>query len=195
MGLMVYSLSNIPCSANRDYFIYLLDYGWDEPIAKALRENFDKMATIAASNKAVVIKGTELSHFENEVFSWHSINNENSEGLLPALLITNTHPQYFMENNQSFSGRKNILRVNNEYDSMKLILIPFKKFCDTATDVIALINKVFQDITNQKDLSDFQIAKEMKKGVKGSIVDSIILEPNISGIGIKLDFIKKYFNK
>jgi hypothetical protein len=194
MGLMVYSLSNIPCSANRDYFIYLLDYGWDEPIAKALRENFDKMATIAASNKAVVIKGTELSHFENEVFSWHNINNENSEGLLPALLITNTHPQYFMENNQSFSGRKNILRINNEYDNMKLILIPFKKFCNTATDAIALINKVFQDITNQKDLSDFQIAKEMKKGVKRSIVDSIILEPNISGIGIKLDFIKKYFN-
>lgn len=48
MGLMVHSLQNIPESKNRDYLIYLLDYGWDEPISKGLRDNFDKMAEIAA---------------------------------------------------------------------------------------------------------------------------------------------------
>ncbi len=95
MGLIVHSLQNIPESKNRDYLIYLLDYGWDEPISKALRDNFDKMAEIAAKNRAVVIKGTELAHFENEVFSWHHINNEKADELLPALLITNKHPKYF----------------------------------------------------------------------------------------------------
>jgi len=56
MGLMVYSLENIPVSAQRDYFVYLLDYGWQEPINKALSDNFDRMAQLASKNKAVVIK-------------------------------------------------------------------------------------------------------------------------------------------
>ncbi len=68
MGLHVYSLDNIPQSSNRDYFIYLLEYGWHEPLAQALNDNFNKMANLAAKNRAVIIKGTELSHFENEVF-------------------------------------------------------------------------------------------------------------------------------
>ena len=56
MGLMIHSLENIPSSARRDFFIYLLDYGWNEPISNSLRDNFDRMAQIAATNKAVIIK-------------------------------------------------------------------------------------------------------------------------------------------
>ena len=78
MGLHVHSLSNIPKSENRDYLIYLLEYGWHEPLADALNHNFYKMAGIAAQNRAVVIKGTELAHFENEVFSWHQIDPSGS---------------------------------------------------------------------------------------------------------------------
>jgi hypothetical protein len=40
MGLHVHSLSNIPKSENRDYLIYLLEYGWHEPLAQALNNNF-----------------------------------------------------------------------------------------------------------------------------------------------------------
>jgi hypothetical protein len=189
MGLMVHSLQNIPESKNRDYLIYLLDYGWDEPISKALRDNFDKMAEIAAKNRAVVIKGTELAHFENEVFSWHHINNEKADELLPALLITNKHPKYFLENNNNLFGKRGLVRAD-EYDDMKLILIPLKRFCTTTTEVVTLIQKVFSDIVDKKDLSDFQIAKEMKKGVGNALVDALILEPNISGVGFSL---KKFF--
>ena len=44
MGLQ-HSLSNIPKSENRDYLIYLLEYGWHEPLAQALNENFNNMAS------------------------------------------------------------------------------------------------------------------------------------------------------
>ena len=190
MGLMVHSLQNIPESKNRDYLIYLLDYGWDEPISKALRDNFDKMAEIAAKSRAVVIKGTELAHFENEVFSWHHINNEDADELLPALLITNKHPKYFLENNNGSFGKRGLVRAD-EHDDMKLILIPMKRFCTTTTEVVNLIQKVFSDIVNQKDLSEFQIAKEMKKGVGSALVDALILEPNISGVGFSF---KRFFS-
>ena len=44
MGLKVHSLQNVPQTENRDFFIYLLDYGWHEPLSRTLRENFDLMA-------------------------------------------------------------------------------------------------------------------------------------------------------
>jgi len=192
MGLMIHSLENLPTTARRNFFIYLLDYGWNEPISNALRENFDRMAEIAAKNKAVIIKGTEIAHFQNEVMSWHQINNENAEDLLPALLITNTHPQYFKDSNEAFSGRENIIRTEED---LKLILIPFKRFCETTNEVLSLIEKVFKDIQDEKDLSEFKIAKEMNKGVGRAIVDSIILEPNFSGIGFSFNKLKKYLNQ
>ena len=195
MGLIVHSLENIPKSARRDYFIYLLDYGWHEPISKALRDNFDNMAQLASKSKAVIIKGTELRDFENEVLSWHHINNEDAENLLPALLITNAHPAYFLENNQFFSGRRNILRVDNEYKDMKMILVPFKRFCKSTSDVISLIEKIFNDISKETGLADFQIAREMKKGFGHVLVDAVILEPNISGLGFSFKKIIDYFGK
>ena len=152
MGLWIQSLENIPIEAERDYFIYLLDYGWNEPLGEALMKNYEKMASIAAENKAVVIRGTHRVHFEDEVLSWHNINGENAEEILPAILITNRHPRKFKESyNASRSGR-----VEND---LKLILIPLKKFCKSTTEVVGLIEKVFNDVKNNKDLDDFRVGK------------------------------------
>lgn len=194
MGLHVHSLKNIPKSENRDYFIYLLEYGWHEPLAEALNNNFFKMAAVAAQNRAVVIKGTELAHFENEVFSWHQINTERGEDILPAVLISNAHPSYFLENNHGYRRSNGLFRESKGGD-LKLILIPLKKFCSNTSEVVSLIEKLFFDITEGKDLSDFKIAKETQKGVGSAIVDALILEPNISGIGFSFKKLGSYFNK
>lgn len=50
MGHYIQSLENIPANAKRDYFIYLLDYGWHEPLGEALMQNYEKMAALAAEN-------------------------------------------------------------------------------------------------------------------------------------------------
>lgn len=185
MGLYIQSLENIPLEARRDYFIYLLDYGWSEPLGDALMKNYEKMASIAAENKAVVIRGTHRVHFEDEVLSWHHINGDNAENLLPAILITNRHPHNFKET----YGNKN-KRVEED---LKLILVPLKQVCKTTTEVVNLIERIFIDIKNQKDLTDFKIAKELKKGVGRAIVDAIILEPNISGVGFNFNSLISYF--
>lgn len=192
MGLHVHSLTNIPKSENRDYFIYLLEYGWHEPLAQALNDNFNQMASRAAVNRAVVIKGTELAHFENEVFSYHKINNERSEDILPAILISNAHPSYFKENNDGYSHKRGLYRESKDGE-IKLILIPLKRFCKTTTEVISLIEKLFFDIEAGLDLSEFKIAKETNKGIGSAILDSIILEPNISGVGFNFKKLRAYF--
>ncbi|MDR3631328.1 MAG: hypothetical protein P4L42_13440 [Desulfocapsaceae bacterium] len=192
MGLHVHSLTNIPKSENRDYWMYFLEYGWHEPLGHALRENFNQMAARAANSRSVVIKGTEISHFENEVFSWHQINNEHGEDILPAILITNAHPSYFCERTFGYKQKRGLYRESDTGD-IKLVLIPLKKFCKTSTEVISLIEKLFLDIEAQQDLSEFRIAKEAQKGVGSAIVDSIILEPNFSGVGFSFKRLGNYF--
>ena len=115
MGLYVQSLNNIPQSAHRDYYIYLLDYGWSEPLGNALMNNYEKMAQLAAENDAVVIRGTHRVHFEDEVLSWHHINGENAEDLLPAILITNRHPYLFKE---SYGNTNSCIVFTTDYYSI-----------------------------------------------------------------------------
>lgn len=180
MGLHINSLEHIPIAANRSYFIYLLDYGWHEPLGQALTANYEKMASIAAVNDAVVIKGLD-EHFQNEVLSWHNFNGENTEELLPAILIANGHPRKFKESQND--------------NNLRFVLIPLKKFCRTTTDVASLIDKLFNDIKAQKDVSEFRISREMKKGVGRALVDSIILEPNFAGVGVNIKKIIDYVSK
>jgi hypothetical protein len=188
MGLWIQSLDNIPSEAKRDYFIYLLDYGWNEPLGEALMKNYEKMVTIAAENKAVVIRGTHSVHFEDEVLSWHHINGENAEDILPAILITNRHPVKFKK---SFNIHKNEIIEND----LKMILIPLKKFCKTTTEVVSLIEKVFNDIKSGKDLNDFRIGKVMEKGADNALSDAIIIEPNFTGLGLSFNTLNNYFRK
>jgi len=183
MGLMVHSLEGIPEEHQRDYFIYLLDYGWDEPLSEALRKNFKNMALLASQQKnAVVVMHPDTGvHFSDEVLSWHSINGEDADknGLLPAILVTNRHPAEF---------RKRVRSEDRTVESnLKLILFPLKKYCKNTTDVIDLIQKIFSKIKQGEDLDDFAITRRKTKGIGRAFADSIILEPNISGIGFSFN--------
>ena len=89
---------------------------------------------------------------------------ENAEEILPAILITNRHPGKFQE---SFNSSGSQVEKN-----LKMILIPLKKVCSTTTELVSLIEKIFNDIKNQKDLDDFCIAKEIKKGIGRALADA-----------------------
>jgi len=189
MGLHIHSLDNIPNEVDRDYFVYLLDYGWDgDSLSEALNKNYGKMANLAAQNRAVVIKGTS-NHFSDDVFSWHSINGLRGEFVLPAILITNTVPSNFKNTAVDVKENKELYQENGD---TKLILIPLKKFCKSADEVISMINQIFENISKGEDLSNFDILRRIKSSRKSRMFDAIILEPNFYGIGVNL---KKLFQK
>jgi hypothetical protein len=192
MGLYVHSLERLPAELERDYYLYVLDYGWDEPIGQALRQNFRHMADLAARNKAVVIAGLEPRSFADQVysvhiddpqFSWSAINGQNGEILLPAIMITTIQPSKFKETNPGY--RFPDVPPGNADD--KIILIPLRSFCKNATEVVALIEKIFIDIAGKKPLVDFAIAKQIRaKEGRGSYSNAIILKPAVWGVGIDL---------
>jgi len=186
---MVHSLEGMPEEHHRDYFIYLLDYGWSEPLNDALRNNFNRMANLASQKKnAVVIMGIDPGvHFSDEVLSWHNINGDDAEKeqLLPAILVTNRHPAEF---------RKRAMKGNNKAEAdLKMILFPLKKYCQNTTEVISLIQRIFGSIKLGKDLDNFAITNEKKKGIDGALVNSISLEPTFSGDNFSYNDLINYF--
>lgn len=186
MGLKIHSLAEIPENVSKSYYLYILDYyNWDEPIGNALRENFDKIAEFAAKNDSVVIQGMAGSHFYSELMSWKSINGIEPLELLPALMITTLHPKYFLD-------RDNKQVEKEEIPQDKFIFLEISKICQSPKDVLKLLEKIFQDIQNKKAIQDFKIKKELKGGVGKILNDTIILEPNIGGIGINLNSLFKF---
>jgi len=156
MGLYVHSLGELPLGAERGYYVYLLDYGWDEPLGEVLWKNLPRMADRASRSDAVVIHGPRGEHFEDEVLSWHHINGEPAEEILPALLVTTRHPSTIRQSYGPTSG------LSVPQDAM--LLISLKKRCRTARDVTDLIQQVFADIAAQKSLLDFRSRVGCERG-------------------------------
>ncbi len=191
MGLYVHSLSRLPLGLEREYYLYVLDYGWDEPLGQAINANFRRIAELAAKNQTVVIAGTNprafadevLSvHFDNPQFSWSNVNGEDGEEVLPALMISTIHPQKFRTETLDYQ----LPRVGQGVADEKLILIPLKSACKDSTEVFALIERIFRDIAAKKPLEGFAIAKEIKAGRGNAFSDAIILKPALWGVGVDL---------
>jgi hypothetical protein len=185
MGLTIHSLGELPLNVARGFYVYLLDYGWHEPIGDALRLNFDQMADLASRNDAVVFRGTSV-HFDDEVLSWHHVNGQDAQDILPAILITTRHPRLFYDANLT---KNETYRITED----KLLLIPLRKICSNATDVARLVAKIFRDIKEKKALQEFEVAQELRRGEQGALTDALILRPSISGIGFDLKAIAKFF--
>lgn len=186
MGLKIHSLAEIPESVSKSYYLYILDYyNWDEPIGNTLRSSFDKIAEFATKNDSVVILGISESHFYSELMSWESINGIDPKDLLPALMITTIHPKYFID-------RNNKQIENDVVPEDKIIFLEIGKICKSPQDVIKILEKVFKDIQEKKEIRDFKLKKELKSGIGKILNDTIILEPNIVGIGVNINNLFKF---
>ncbi|MGO8698541.1 MAG: hypothetical protein ACLQVY_12570 [Limisphaerales bacterium] len=183
MGLMIHSLAENPLEVERSYYIYLLDYGWYEPLAEAVYQNFAKLADLASRRGAVVMRGLVAAHFADEVLSWHHVNGQPAEEILPAILLTTIHPHRFRS--QTADARHSL--------KDKMLLIPLRAACKSTSDVVTLVEKIFRDIKEKKGLPDFAVAQELRKGKRGALVDALILQPRFAGMGVDLKRLVAFF--
>jgi hypothetical protein len=158
------------------------------------------MASLASRNNAIVIAGFDGEEFTNEVFSWHQVDGQPGDEILPAILITTCHPHDFAAQNEFLDGRR------RDPDSAKpsaskrgaavfndrLELIPLRGLCKTETDVTSVIEKIFRDIRDKKALRDFEVYQQVAHGDRGALVDALILKPSLAGVGIDLKAIARF---
>lgn len=181
MGLKISTIAAIPENVERSYYLYILDYyNWDEPISKTLRDSFDKIAKFASENDSIAIQGIPESHFYSELMSFKSINGIDPQDLLPALMITTIHPKYFLKGD-------GIQNYDEDIPEDKIVFVEIGKVCEKPQDVLILIEKILKDIKEKKELKDFQVKKELKSNIGKVLNDTIILEPNIAGIGFNIN--------
>lgn len=68
----------------------------------------------------------------------------------------------------------------------RLLLIPLRTACKSTSDIVTLVEKIFNDIKEKKGLPDFAVARELRKGKGGALVDALILQPRFAGVGVDL---------
>jgi hypothetical protein len=124
-------------------------------------------------------------HFEDEVLSGHDIHGSPADDILPAILVTARHPRTFRE----VFGPSARFRAPAD----ALLLIPLRKTCKTPDDVVTLIDRLFRDVAGKKDLCDFAVAKEMRRGAGSAIVDALMVQPKVGGIEIDLAKLGRFF--
>ena len=74
----------------------------------------------------------------------------------------------------------------------KFVFLEIRKICQRPQDVVSLLEKIFQDIREEKAIQDFRVKKELKGGVGKILNDTLIFEPNVGGIGINLNSLFKF---
>lgn len=100
-------------------------------------------------------------------------------------MITTLHPKYFIDgDNKNLKGK----RIPKD----KFVFLEIRKICQHPQDVVALLEKIFQDIREKKAIQDFRVKKELKGGVGKILNDTLILEPNVDGVGINLNNLFKF---
>jgi len=185
MDLKITTLARLPENTDRLFFVYFLDYGWDDELTQAMYANFDLLAGVAAENRSLLLSGLNRTEFANEVLSWHRINGEPADELLPAIMITDVEPR--MVGNfadHEFGHFQHHSRSRSVWPE-RFLLIPLREVCRSAADVTALLQKLAADLRSGRPLSEFEIRRVEVKNANAAS-DMIVLQPNIAGIGIDL---------
>ncbi len=72
-------------------------------------------------------------------------------------------------------------------------MIPLRGVCKSVEQVAPLIERIFKDIEENKELTHFEVSEQMDKGRAGAVLDALILQPNFAGLGIDINHIIKFF--
>lgn len=179
MGLHIHTLSKIPRNLEKDWYIYLLEYGPQEPFTMAMKGCFDEMANWASEGNSVVIRGTNPVHFADEVFSWHQIAGLDGDDVLPAIMISTINPSVFTE----FGDRD---AVKHYSPNDKVVVISLRDFNQNADQVYSFVRKLLRELSSGTKLTELSVVKSPKRGMGRRIFDAIKLTPSIAGFGIDI---------
>lgn len=195
MGLKVSTIARLPLDSERDYFVYFLDYGWDDSFSEVMYKNFDKFASGLAGQKGLVIAGLNRQEFADEVLSWHRLNGEPTDELLPAILVSGCHPEEFKRSNKFDRGWREGSEGVRKHDGA--ILIPLRNVCKNPDEVVPIISSILGSIRNRQKIEEFDILHQM--GGSDEKAEIFVLQPNLYGLGVDLRAIwqrcSPYFSK
>ncbi len=92
MGYMLNSLGNLPVDEDVNFYVFVINGQWQEPLYGMIEQNFSSIARSIGSH-AVIAKGLHPAEWYGEVAEKYLGKEHGSyHPLLPALLVTDAHP-------------------------------------------------------------------------------------------------------
>jgi len=192
VGLYVSTMRELPIG-DRSLYIYLLDYGWpSDAYEKLFRDNFGRLSERASETGAVIVMSGQGVHFANEVLNWHEVCGHNATEILPAILITHTHPRYFAASNIEEGG---LDHESDEGDLGDIAMIPLKAVCTNPDDFLKIVGSIFDDLDDGLTLRNFRAEKldvlktkehSRLRAMSQRVGKAVMLQPNVGGIGFDL---------
>ena len=174
-GCMISSLGNLPIDDNLRFYIFMIGgNAWAGSINEIILNNFENIAREIGPN-ASIVKGFEEPFWSDEVIEKYlGKKYSNIVSYLPALLITNAHPQKLTE------------------DSLRL-LIALREIKSNFSDFDAFFNSLVQFIRYGD--SSFLLKFDDRANTVDTIMDAIDIKPNFFGLGININNLLKRFRR
>lgn len=166
MGYMLSSLAHLPIDDAIDLYIFVINGGWQGGNHDIIERNFSRIAKEIGS-KAVIAKGFDDQQWSGKICTKYlGKNYEDIFRLLPALLITDSHPEKLTE------------------DSTRL-LIPL----DNINEKFGNSDRFFSALTKfARDKNPaFLELFERKESLVKTTTGMLELKPNFCGVGINLN--------
>ena len=91
MGYQLNSLGNLPIDDSVSLYIFVINGEWSGGRYEVLERNFSRIAQSIGST-AVIAKGFDKEFYEEVAHTYLGKDHREFRQLLPALLITDTHP-------------------------------------------------------------------------------------------------------
>lgn len=166
MGYSLTSLGNLPTQNNISLYVFIIDNGWHNDLTESLKNNFDKLAERIGPN-AVLAKGHHPEDWSSQVYKkymgeFKKLDPKN----LPALLITDTHPD--LQNANSLRLFVPILDAKKRFGGIEVFFQELSEFS-----------------RNRK--SDFLERFEDKTTTIDSALSMLELKPNFFGFGVNIN--------
>lgn len=176
MGYLLNQLSNLPVDENINFYIFVVNGRYRDPLYDIIQNNFFQIAR-EIGNNAVVAMGTDSKAFTTSVARKY-LGDGNSDAsfteILPALLITNDHPD------------------NLHADSLRLI-VPLKHAEQHFGNWHQFFDSLAQFVRGEND----EFARRFED--KGDLLDAgnkvVLLQPNFFGLGVNVNALIEKWRK
>jgi hypothetical protein len=174
VGYQLNRLANLPIDDEVEFYIFVINGNWQEPLYKMVQENFSEIAR-SIGNHAVIATGLNPKEWYGEVGKTYLGDGyDKYHDLLPALLITDTHPDKLNSNS---------LRLFVPLESVQERFGGWPQFFDLLSDFV-------------QSKSDEFIIRFREKDDAIEVVNRVVnLKPGACGVSVNLNELISWWRK
>jgi hypothetical protein len=165
MGYLLTSLNQLPVDGSVDYYLFLLRASFDTPILETVERNFAKIAKEVGASGVYAVPAADHDKWLDQVgASYLGATWQDYEDLLPALLLTDSHPEEVTS--ESLRLFMPLGDVDKRFGSLDKLLVQVTRFMRKED------NKFLEKFRKKEDV--FDASKKIFKwdvGVLGLKID------------------------